>query len=109
MAKKFKSDDVTEFARSSEPGFFISSNAPSDGVFVKVGEIDTSKTDQDWSEELSDLQRDAERYRWLVQQVGKVKLHTGTFGGCAKMLDIGQELSEYIDFRIDSYLSGEDW
>jgi hypothetical protein len=72
-------------------------------------EEEADKTDQQWSEELSELQRDAERYRWLIQQVGKVKLHTGTFGGCAKMLDIGDELSEYIDFRIDSYLSGEDW
>lgn len=72
-------------------------------------EGESIKTDEQWSEELSNLQRDAERYRWLIQQVGKVKLHTGTFGGCAKLLDIGQELTEYIDFRIDRYLSGEDW
>lgn len=55
-----------------------------------------------WIDQLSDLQRDADRWRWLIEQVGKVKLNTGTFGGCAKLLDIGHELSEYIDFIIDN-------
>ena len=58
--------DITEFTRSKEEGYFISSNAPSSGLFIKL-----------------------ERYKELEQRVKELEAKI------AKLKDPVQEIPEF--------------